>query len=135
MLLCSFKFFVYTGKAKRNVTNTILFVAFDFEEATPGGNVTSWPYNFDFGSNAFVTNITSYLNNTGGTISGAIILETMANYDSSPSMCKYFQMTLHIFASCPTEFNHTVFRPDLFFILRSLNLFLVILMGIFLMGN
>ena len=113
-LLCYFKFLVYTGRTKYNVTNTILFVAFDFEEATPDANVRSWPYNFDFGSHAFVTNITSYLSKTGGTIGGAIILETMANHDSSPSMCKYFQMTLHIFASCPMEFDHTVFRQDLF---------------------
>ncbi len=55
--------------------NTILFVAFDFEEDTV--------CDIRCGSNRYVKNITRYLNKTGGTIGGAIILETMLNYNSS----------------------------------------------------
>ena len=67
------------GKARCAVNNTILFVAFDFEERTRKCTVS--PYLC--GSNRFVNNITSYLNSSGGTISGAIILETMLNHNSS----------------------------------------------------
>ncbi|CAB4022559.1 Hypothetical predicted protein [Paramuricea clavata] len=71
------------GKARCEVRNTILFVAFDFEENTAGCNVARGLC----GSNRYVKNITSYLAKTGGTISGAIILETMLNHNTSAGMC------------------------------------------------
>ena len=75
-------FFVDTGKARCTVKNTILFVAFDFEELT--AECTISPYLC--GSNRFVKNITSYLKETGGIISGAIILDTILNHDFSPGI-------------------------------------------------
>ncbi|XP_028407465.1 uncharacterized protein LOC114530078 [Dendronephthya gigantea] len=68
------------AKAKCRVENTILFVAFDFEELTKECKIP-WP--IACGSKAYVKNISSYLNETGGTIGGAIILETMLNHNSS----------------------------------------------------
>ncbi|CAB3979852.1 Hypothetical predicted protein, partial [Paramuricea clavata] len=65
------------GKARCEVKNTILFVAFDFEEWTDECN------DIACGSNRYVKNITSYLSKSGGTISGAIILETVLNHNSS----------------------------------------------------
>lgn len=84
---CLFNFVVHAGEARCEVKNTILFVAFDFEEVVPECNIMSWPLKFDCGSHSFVKNITSYLRKTGGTINGAIILETMINHNSSKSMC------------------------------------------------
>ena len=77
---------MHAGTARCAVKNTILFVAFDFEELTAECKVSSL-WRICCGSNRFVNNITSYLNSTGGTISGAIILETMLNYNSSSGIC------------------------------------------------
>mgnify|MGYP002803401688 FL=1 len=70
------------GTARCAVNNTILFVAFDFEEDTAECTVSPL-WGICCGSNRFVNNITKYLNSTGGTISGAIVLETMLNHNSS----------------------------------------------------
>lgn len=56
-----------------------MFVAFDFEEGVA-------ECNYDVscqGSKFFVQNLTSYLNMTGGTVEGALILEMLANHNSS----------------------------------------------------
>ncbi|XP_028407467.1 uncharacterized protein LOC114530080 [Dendronephthya gigantea] len=74
------------GEAKCEVNNTILFVAFDFEEWTDECNI-SWP--IACGSKEYVKNISSYLKKTGGTIGGAIILETMLNHNSSEGSQKF----------------------------------------------
>ena len=79
----SFYLKLSVGKARCQVTNTIFFVAFDFEEWSVECNIASWPFQFDCGSNSFVRNITSYLKKTGGTMAGAIVLETMLNHNSS----------------------------------------------------
>ncbi|XP_028397071.1 uncharacterized protein LOC114520917 [Dendronephthya gigantea] len=71
------------GKARCQVKNTIFFVAFDFEERTKECNITDWTFGFDCGSISFVRNMTSYLKKTGGTMAGAIVLETMLNHNSS----------------------------------------------------
>ena len=75
---------LHAGKARCEVKNTILFVAFDFEEWTDECN------DIACGSNRYVKNITSYLNKSGGTISGAIILETVLNHNSSAGMFSTF---------------------------------------------
>ena len=69
-----------SGTAECKVENTILFVAFDFEENTPECNI-SWP--IACGSKEYVKNISRYLKETGGTIGAAIVLETMLNHNSS----------------------------------------------------
>lgn len=68
--------------------NTILFVAFDFEELTKECEAKrSWQ--IACGSDAYVKNLTSYLAKTGGTVGGALILETTLNHNSSASMFYY----------------------------------------------
>lgn len=73
---------VHTGSARCEVSNTILFVAFDFEEKTKECTVAGGLC----GSNRFVNNVTSYLKKTGGTISGALVLETIINHNTSAGM-------------------------------------------------
>ena len=65
--------FLYLILASANceLLNTIMFVAFDFEEQ---GLV---------GSEKFVQNLTMHLQRTNGTINGAFILETTINHNSS----------------------------------------------------
>ena len=60
--------------------NTIMFVAFDFEEDTPECNIP-WP--ITCGSRSFVKNLTGYLANTKGTVYGALVLETIINHNTS----------------------------------------------------
>jgi hypothetical protein len=82
------------GNANCAVKNTILFVAFDFEEETDECTVSTYRSLF-CGSNRFVKNITSYLKKTGGTINGAIILETMLNHNSLSGICCSAVIILH----------------------------------------
>ncbi|XP_028399861.1 uncharacterized protein LOC114523199 [Dendronephthya gigantea] len=66
------------GKSGCRFKNTILFVAFDFEEDTAESE-----HPIPFGSQYFVQNLTEYLSQTGGTVKGAIILEMLANHNTS----------------------------------------------------
>ena len=58
--------------------HTILFVAFDFEEDTANSK-----FPIPSGSEHFVANLTKYLRKSGGTVKGALVLEMIANYNSS----------------------------------------------------
>jgi len=66
-------------------------VAFDLEESQPTFNVScSSSGNFSCptglcGSGNFVQNLTEYLNNTGSRLQGAIILDTVLNYNDTPN--------------------------------------------------
>ena len=71
--------------------HTLLFVAFDLEETQPTYNVScsgsgncSCPAGL-CGSEYFVQNLTEYLNNTGSGFQGAVILDTVLNYDDTPN--------------------------------------------------
>ena len=58
-----------------------MFVAFDFEEDVI---VNKLP--LPFGSRYFVRNLTKYLKTTGGTVEGALILEMVANHNTSKGL-------------------------------------------------
>ena len=66
--------------------HTLLFVAFDLQENQPSGcsGKCSWPRAL-CGSCYFVQNLTHYLNNTGAGFQGAVILETVLNYNDTPN--------------------------------------------------
>ncbi|CAB3996426.1 Hypothetical predicted protein [Paramuricea clavata] len=66
------------GNSGCSFKNTILFVAFDFEEDTAESE-----YPIPFGSEYFVRNLTQHLNRTGGTIKGALVLEMLANHNTT----------------------------------------------------
>lgn len=68
----------HLGKSGCRFKNTILFVAFDFEEDTAESE-----HPIPFGSQYFVQNLTEYLSQTGGTVQGAFILEMLANHNAS----------------------------------------------------
>lgn len=66
-------------------------MAFDLEESQPTFNVScsssgncSCPTGL-CGSGNFVQNLTEYLNNTGSRLQGAIILDTVLNYNDTPN--------------------------------------------------
>ena len=74
--------------------HTLLFVAFDLEERQPTSNVScsgsgncSCPAGL-CGSGYFVQNLTEYLNTTGSSFQGAVILDTVLNYDDTPNSQK-----------------------------------------------
>ena len=66
------------GNSGRRFKNTILFVAFDFEEDTAESE-----HPIPFGSQYFVRNLTHHVNHTGGTIRGALVLEMLANHNTT----------------------------------------------------
>ena len=70
------------GKASCRFKNTVLFVAFDFEEDTAESE-----HPIPFGSQWFVHNLTEYLRKTGGTVKGALVLEMLANHNKSRGNC------------------------------------------------
>ena len=63
------------GRGIFEIKNTILFVAFDFEEYIPEYETSL------SGSRDFVKNLTTYLANTKGTVNGALIMETIINHN------------------------------------------------------
>lgn len=70
-------FFSPVGSARCELNNTIMFVAFDFEEYTSQCN------DITCGSRIFVRNLTKHLQHSGGTVNGALVLETILNHNSS----------------------------------------------------
>ena len=65
------------GKAHCKFSNTIMFVAFDFEEYYKECN------DIRCGSKKFVKNLTKHLQETNGTVNGAFVLETLLNHNTS----------------------------------------------------
>ena len=65
------------GKAHCKFNNTIMFVAFDFEERYDECN------DIRCGSKQFVNNLTVHLQGTKGTVNGAFVLETILNHNTS----------------------------------------------------
>ncbi|XP_068684350.1 uncharacterized protein YfbL-like [Montipora foliosa] len=70
---------------------SILFVAFDFEEWEDCSNKTLYPKcacgQIDCGSRAYVENLTLFYNgslSSNGNLQGAIIMDTVMNYNSTP---------------------------------------------------
>ena len=71
---------------------SILFVAFDFEEWEDCNNTALYPKcacsKIDCGSRAFVANLTGFYNgslNSNGNLQGAIIMDTVMNYNDTPN--------------------------------------------------
>ena len=71
---------------------SVLFVAFDFEEWEDCSNKTLYPRcacgQIDCGSRAFVANFSRFYNGSShsiGKLQGAIIMDTVMNYNSTPN--------------------------------------------------
>ena len=60
-------------------------MAFDFEEDTAESE-----YPIPFGSQYFVRNLTRFLNVTGGTVKGALVLEMLANHNTTKGASLFF---------------------------------------------
>ncbi|KAL9979306.1 hypothetical protein ACROYT_G016952 [Oculina patagonica] len=88
-LLQALKLLTSRGKRSCSRDHTLLFVAFDLHErqpSCPGSvNCSCTPGSGLCGSNFFVQNLTQYLNRTEASFQGAIILETVLNYNSTPN--------------------------------------------------
>ncbi|XP_032223164.1 uncharacterized protein LOC5521891 isoform X2 [Nematostella vectensis] len=68
--------------------HTLLFVAFDLEEVQDRGSCGNFSCGCAralCGSGYFVSNLTRYLNETGGSIQGAYVMDTVMNYNSTPN--------------------------------------------------
>ena len=76
-----FNLFLILASARCELYNTIMFVAFDFEENQKGCGHGL------LGSGKFVQNLTMHLQRTKGTVNGAFILETTINHNSSAGKC------------------------------------------------
>jgi len=90
-LLQALKLITIPDKRNCSRDHTLLFVAFDLEERQPTFNVScsvsgncSCPAGL-CGSGNFVQNLTEYLNSTGASFQGAIILDTVLNYNDTPN--------------------------------------------------
>ena len=88
----SFYIFFFSDFSQCTRSFSILFVAFDFEEWEDCSNQTINPRcacgQIDCGSRAFVANFTRFYNgslNSNGKLQGAIIMDTMMNYNTTPN--------------------------------------------------
>ena len=94
MLYIRMKGFLYFSVAdfsKCTRSFSVLFVAFDFEEWEDCSNKTLYPNcacgQIDCGSRAFVANFSRFYNgslHSNGKLQGAIIMDTVMNYNSTP---------------------------------------------------
>ena len=87
----SFLYFSVTDFSKCTRSFSVLFVAFDFEEWEDCSNKTLYPNcacgQIDCGSRAFVANFSRFYNgslHSNGKLQGAIIMDTVMNYNSTP---------------------------------------------------
>ncbi len=60
-------------------------MAFDFEEDTAESE-----HPIPFGSQYFVRNLTRHLNQTGGMVKGAIVLEMLANHNTTKGIIMFY---------------------------------------------
>ncbi|XP_078366708.1 uncharacterized protein LOC144650822 [Oculina patagonica] len=85
---------LYTSPDKQSCSRdyTLLFVAFDLEELQLANNCSAncscTPGDGLCGSGFFVQNLTEYLNSTGAGFQGAVILDTVLNYNTTPNSQK-----------------------------------------------
>lgn len=90
-LLQALKLCTSSDKQKCSRDYTLLFVAFDLEELQPTVNTScsksgNCPCSGgSCGSYYFVQNFSQYLNNSGVGFQGAIVLETILNYNTTPN--------------------------------------------------
>ena len=80
---CNTSFF-YPGNSGRRFKHTILFVAFDFEEDTAEAE-----HPIPFGSQYFVRNLTKHIKKTGGMVRGALVLEMLANHNTTKGILEH----------------------------------------------
>ncbi|XP_078366709.1 uncharacterized protein LOC144650824 isoform X1 [Oculina patagonica] len=82
---------IYTSPDKQSCSRdyTVMFVAFDLEEVQLSSNCSGScpcrPGRPLCGSGYFVQNLTQYLNNTGAGFQGAVILDVVLNYNTTPN--------------------------------------------------
>lgn len=104
----------FSDKTKCSRDHTILFVAFDLEETQPtsgcSGNC-SCPGG-KCGSRFFVQNFTLHLKKTQAGFQGALILETILNYNST-NHSQIFPVALkQVLRQAYTEISQNAFRGD-----------------------
>ena len=96
--------------------HTLLFVAFDLQERQPTNSCSvygncSCPAG-KCGSSYFVQNLTEYLSNNGSGFQGAIILDTVLNYDDTPKSQKVPEGFSSGFPQEYEEVKENQFRGD-----------------------
>ena len=98
---------------------SILFVAFDFEEWEDCTNTKLNPKcacgTIDCGSRAFVRNLTRFYNGSlksNGKLQGAIILDTLMNYNNIPNSQSLPHSTEHFFPEIYGQIKADEFRGN-----------------------
>jgi len=93
-------------------------VAFDLEETQPTYNVScsgsgncSCPSG-KCGSGFFVKNLTQHLKSTGAGFQGALILETILNYNNTPHSQVFPKELKNFLMKAYTEISQNMFRGD-----------------------
>lgn len=112
-------FVLLLDKLKCSRDYTLLFVAFDLEEWQPSPSNTTCSISRNCscsgglcGSDYFVQNLTQYLNNTGAGFQGAIVLETILNYNSTPHSQNFPRGFDLIFGQVHQQISKSNFKGD-----------------------
>ena len=117
LLLFLYPFFL-SDKLICTRNHTLLFVAFDLEEFQPTSNGScSRTGNCSClggkcGSKFFVQNLTQHLNSTGAGFQGALILETILNYNNTPHSQIFPRAFQQYFTQAYTKILQNEFRGD-----------------------
>lgn len=113
-VLSLFMYISFSDKTKCSRDHTILFVAFDLEETQPtsgcSGNC-SCPGG-KCGSRFFVQNFTQHLKKTEAGFQGALILETILNYNSTNHSQIFPAALSQVLRQAYTEISQNAFRGD-----------------------
>ena len=98
---------------------SVLFVAFDFEEWEDCSNKTLYPHcacgQIDCGSRAFVANLSRFYNgssHSNGKLQGAIIMDTVMNYNSTPHSQILSFITREVFPGIYNQIREDSFRGN-----------------------
>ena len=109
-----FMYISFSDKVNCSRDHTILFAAFDLEESQPTSGCSgqcSCPSG-KCGSGFFVQNFTQHLNNTGAGFQGALILETILNYDNENNSQIFPDVLKQVLGQAYTEISQNMFRGD-----------------------
>ncbi|KAJ7381122.1 hypothetical protein OS493_004720 [Desmophyllum pertusum] len=117
-LLQALKLYTSPDKLKCSRDHTLLFVAFDLEEGQPKSNVScSLSGNCSCarglcGSDFFVKNLTQSLKSTGAGFQGALVLETILNYNNTPNSQMFPSVFQTYFPQAYQQLSTNKFRGD-----------------------
>ncbi|XP_022789200.1 uncharacterized protein LOC111328920 isoform X2 [Stylophora pistillata] len=105
-------------KQKCSRDYTLLFVAFDLEENQLTVNTSCFMSGHcpcvggKCGSHYFVQNFTQYLNNSGAGFQGAIVLETILNYNTTPNSQVFPDGLKNFFGETYRKISQNQFKGD-----------------------